>query len=128
MEEFARHGELTLAWEMAKFEADKAREEVKAAIVDRLFQSNERERELLRQEREELKEERRAQQDRYIMKEPVEAMSPNSKYFWNSEKANVVRRRLVREARARGDGPSTTRGDDPSTTNWLGDDIPFMMD
>ena len=31
MEELARQGELTLVREMAKFEADKAREEAKAA-------------------------------------------------------------------------------------------------
>ena len=90
MEELARHGELTWAREMAKFEADKAREEAKAAMAKRLFQANERGRELFSQEREELKEERRAQQDRDIMKEPVEAMSLNSKYFWNSKKADVV--------------------------------------
>ena len=115
MEELARQGELTLAREMAKFEADKAREEAKVAATERLFQANERERELLRQEREELKEERRAQQDRDIMKEPVDAMSPNSKYFWNSEKADVVQRR-----HASRDGPSTTK--------WLGDDFSFKRD
>ncbi|KAM1746441.1 hypothetical protein ACFX11_013071 [Malus domestica] len=45
MEELARQGELTLTREMAKFEADKAREEVKVAAVEREFQANERERE-----------------------------------------------------------------------------------
>ncbi|KAM2449737.1 hypothetical protein PS1_019808 [Malus domestica] len=45
MEELARQGELTLAREMAKFEVDNAREEAKAAAVERLFQANERERE-----------------------------------------------------------------------------------
>ena len=50
MEELARQGELTLAREMAKFEADKARDEAKAAAVEREFQANERERKLLRQE------------------------------------------------------------------------------
>ncbi|KAM1121959.1 hypothetical protein ACFX1X_003615 [Malus domestica] len=59
MEELARQCELTLALEIAKFEANKARDEAKAATAERLFQANERERELLRQEREELKEERR---------------------------------------------------------------------
>ena len=42
MEELARQHELTLAWEMAKFEADKARDEAKAAAVERAFQANER--------------------------------------------------------------------------------------
>ena len=74
MKELARQGELTLAREMAKFEANKARDEAKAAAAERLFQANEKERELLRQESEKLKEERMAQQDRDIMKEPVEAI------------------------------------------------------
>ncbi|KAM2216291.1 hypothetical protein ACFXTI_022797 [Malus domestica] len=61
MEELTRHCELTLAREMAKFAADKAREETKAAVVEREFQANQRERELLRQEREPVREERMAQ-------------------------------------------------------------------
>ncbi|KAM1202305.1 hypothetical protein ACFX2J_018268 [Malus domestica] len=122
MEELACQGELTLAWEIAKFEVDKAREEAKAAAIERAFQANERERELLRQEREHVREERMAQQDRDIMNTPLEGKSPNSKYFWKSEKVDVVRMRRAREARARGDGPSTTRKDHPSTTNWLSDD------
>ncbi|XP_070669079.1 uncharacterized protein [Malus domestica] len=101
---------------MAKFEADKAREEAKGAAVERAFQANERERELLRQEREHVREERMAQRDRDIMNTPLEGKSPNSKYFWKSEKAEVVRMRRAREARARGDGPSTTSEDHPSTT------------
>ena len=105
MEELACQGELTLVREMAKFEANKARNEAKTADAEKLFQTNERERELLRQEREEHKEERRAQQDRDIMKKPVEGKSLNSKYFWNSEKVDVVRRRRARETRARGDDP-----------------------
>ena len=52
----------------------------------------------------------------------LEGMSSNSKYFWQSEKVDVVQRRLAREARSRQDGPSTTRQDDPSTTDWLSDD------
>ena len=51
------------------------------------------------------------------MNTPLEGKSPNSKYFWKSEKADVVRRRRAREARASGDGPSTTREDHPSTPN-----------
>ncbi|KAM1980123.1 hypothetical protein FF1_037435 [Malus domestica] len=47
MEELTRHSELTLAREIAKFEADKAREEAKVAAVERKFQANQRERELL---------------------------------------------------------------------------------
>ncbi|KAM1127412.1 hypothetical protein ACFX2B_036969 [Malus domestica] len=47
MEELTRHSELTLAREIAKFEADKAREEAKVAAVERKFQVNQRERELL---------------------------------------------------------------------------------
>ncbi|KAM1761243.1 hypothetical protein ACFX12_004032 [Malus domestica] len=113
MEELARQGELTLARKMAKFEVDKA----KAPAVERLFQANERERKLLRQEREIHKEERRAQQDCDIMNTPVDAMHPNSKYFWNSKKADVVRMRRTRDEGASGDGPSTT--------NWLGDDFSF---
>ena len=54
------------------------------------------------------------------MKEPVDAMSPNSKYFWNSEKADMMRRRRERDQGASEDGPSTT--------NWLGDDFPFTRD
>lgn len=122
MEELARHSELTLAREMAKFEVDKARDEAKAVAVDREFQANERERELLRKERELVREERMAQRDREVMNTPLEGKSPNSKFFWKSEKEDVVRRRRAREARVRGDGPSTTREDDPSTTNWLSDD------
>ncbi|KAM0977367.1 hypothetical protein ACFX13_020488 [Malus domestica] len=64
-----------------------------------------------------------AQRDRDIMNTPLERKSPNSKYFWKSEKADVVRRRRrAREARARGDGLSTTKEDHPCTTNWLSDD------
>ncbi|KAM1126699.1 hypothetical protein ACFX2B_041348 [Malus domestica] len=99
---------------MAKFEADKAREEAKAAAMEREFQANQRERELLRQERELVREERMAQRDREIMNTPLEGKSPNSKYFWKSEKEDVVRRRRAREVRARGDGPSRK--------NWLSDD------
>ena len=90
MEELTRHNELTLAREMAKFEANKAREEAKAATIEREFQANERERELLRQEMELVREERMAQRDREIMNTPLEGKSPNSKYFWKSEKADVV--------------------------------------
>ena len=122
MEELTRQGELTLARELAKYEADKAREDAKAATIEREFQSNERERQLLRQEREHVREERRAQRDREIMNTPLEGKSPNSKFFWKSEKGDVVRRRRAREARARQDGPNTTREDHPSTTNWLSDD------
>ncbi|KAM1038180.1 hypothetical protein ACFX2I_032787 [Malus domestica] len=114
MEELIRHSELTLAREIAKFEADKARDEAKAAAVEREFQANQRERKLLRQERELVREERMTRQDREIMNMPLEEKSPNSKYFWKSEKEDVVHKRRAREVRARGDGPSTT--------NWLSDD------
>ncbi|KAM1528983.1 hypothetical protein ACFX1Z_018246 [Malus domestica] len=43
MEELASQCELTLAREMAKFEADKARDEAKAAAIEREFQANQRE-------------------------------------------------------------------------------------
>ena len=119
MQELARQGELTLARELAKYEAEKARDEAKAAAIQQAFQAEQRERELLRQERELLREERIAQRDRDIMNTRLEGMSPNSKYFWQSEKADVVQRRRAREARSRQDGPSTTRQDDPSTTYWL---------
>ena len=56
------------------------------------------------------------------MNTPLEGKSPNSKFFWKSEKADVVRRRRAREAIASQGGPSTTREDHPSTTNWLSDD------
>ncbi|KAM1493244.1 hypothetical protein FF1_025049 [Malus domestica] len=114
MEELTRHSEFTLAREMAKFEVDKARDEAKVAAVEREFQANQRERELLRQERELVREERMAQRDCEIMNTPLEGKSPNSKYFWKSKKEDVVRRRRAREARARGDGLSST--------NWLSDD------
>ena len=122
MQELARQGELTLARELAKYEADKARDEAKAADVQQEFQANERERQLLRQERELVREERMAQRDRDFMNTPLEGKSPNSKYFWQSEKDDVVQRRRARQARSRGHGPSTTRQDHPSTTNWLSDD------
>ncbi|XP_068336454.1 uncharacterized protein [Pyrus communis] len=121
MEELTRQGELTLV-RVAKYEADKAREEAIATAIEREFQANERERELLRQEREHVREERMVQRDREILNMPLQGKSPNSKFFWKSEKANVVRMRRAREARARQDGPSTTREDHPSTTNWLNDD------
>ncbi|KAM2646497.1 hypothetical protein EV1_019902 [Malus domestica] len=117
MEERPHQDELTLALEIAKFEADKAREEVKVAAVERAFQANKREKELLRQEIEQFREERMAQRDRDIMNTTLEGKSSNSKYFWKSEKTDVVQRR-----QARGNGPSTTREDNPSTTNWLSDD------
>ncbi|XP_050158647.1 uncharacterized protein LOC126632318 [Malus sylvestris] len=82
MEDLARQGELNLALEMAKFEADKAREDAKAAAFERKFEADERERELLRQEREHRREERMAERDRDIMKEPLEGKSPDFKYFW----------------------------------------------
>ncbi|KAM1439542.1 hypothetical protein ACFXTO_013387 [Malus domestica] len=116
MEDLAHQGELTVAREMAKCEADKAREDAKVAAFEKKFETNEKERELLRQEREHRKEERMAKQDRNIMKKPLEGKSLNPKYFWKSEKADVMRRRRAREARVRGDGPSTTTEDHPSTT------------
>ena len=122
MEELTRQGELTLARELAKDEADKADKASKAAAVEREFYANERERELLRQEREHVREERRAQQDREIMNMSLEGKSPNSKFFWKSEKADVVRRRRARETIASQGGSSTAREDHPSTTNWLSDD------
>lgn len=69
-----------------------------------------------------LREERIAQRDRDIMNTCLEGMSSNSKYFWQSEKVDVVQRRRAREARSRQDGPSITRQDDPSTTYWLSGD------
>ena len=51
------------------------------------------------------------------MNTPLEGKSSNSNYFWMSEKADVVRMRRAREARASGDGPRTTREDHPSTTH-----------
>ncbi|KAM1243273.1 hypothetical protein ACFX2G_035554 [Malus domestica] len=122
MQELVHQGELTLARELAKYEAEKARDEAKVAAIQQAFQAEQRERELLRQERELLREERIAQLDRDIMNTHLEGMSPNSKYFWQSEKADVVQRRCAREARSRQDSPSTTRQDDPSTTDWLSDD------
>ena len=122
MQELAHQGELTLVRELAKYDAEKARDEAKAAAIQQAFQAEQRERKLLRQERELLREERIAQRDRDIMNMCLEGMSPNSKYFWQSEKADVVQRRRAREARSRQDDPSTTRQDDPSTTDWLSDD------
>ncbi|XP_050159030.1 uncharacterized protein LOC126632622 [Malus sylvestris] len=90
MQELARQGELTLARELAKYEAEKARDEAKVAAIQQAFQAEQRERELLRQEKELLREERIAQRDRDIMNTRLEGMSSNSKYFWQSEKADVV--------------------------------------
>ncbi|XP_070670574.1 uncharacterized protein [Malus domestica] len=122
IQELARQGELTLARELAKYEAEKARDEAKVAAIQQAFQAEQREKELLRQERELLREERIAQRDRDIMNTHLEGMYPNSKYFWQSEKADVVQMRRAREARSRQDGPSTIRQDDPSTTDWLSGD------
>ncbi|KAM1671551.1 hypothetical protein ACFXTN_036550 [Malus domestica] len=44
MQELARQGELTLAWELAKYEAEKARDEAKAAAIQQAFQAEQRER------------------------------------------------------------------------------------
>ncbi|KAM2947365.1 hypothetical protein FF1_034498 [Malus domestica] len=40
MQELARQGELTLARELAKYEVEKARDEVKAAAIQQAFQLN----------------------------------------------------------------------------------------
>ncbi|KAM1210128.1 hypothetical protein ACFX2J_015566 [Malus domestica] len=75
MEELAHQGQMTLARKMAKFEADKTREKAKTAAVEKAFQANEREIELLRQEREHIREEKMAQQDCEIFLEVGESRS-----------------------------------------------------
>ncbi|KAM1866698.1 hypothetical protein ACFX13_009515 [Malus domestica] len=70
-------------------------------------------REALNRENEMLREERMAQVDCDTMNKPLVGLSPNLKYFWTSEKRDVVQKRRARDAEtSRGDSSYT----DPSTT------------
>ncbi|KAM1720673.1 hypothetical protein COP1_022377 [Malus domestica] len=129
MEELARQGELNMARE-------KARDEKKVAAMATIIAANEacdaaakrqreivnRENELVRQvlhrENEMLREERMAQADRDTMSKSLVGLSPNSKYFWTSEKRDVVRRRCARDAETSQGGSTYTNhsNQDPSTT------------
>ncbi|KAM1921199.1 hypothetical protein ACFX15_024903 [Malus domestica] len=129
MEELARQGELNMAQE-------KARDEEKVAAMAAIIAANEahdaaagrqreivnRENELVRQalhrENEILREERMAQADCDTMSKSLVGMSPNSKYFWTSEKRDVVRKRRARDAETSQWGSSYINhsNQDPSTT------------
>ena len=65
-----------------------------------------------------LREEMIAQADRDIMNKSLVGMSPNSKYFWTSEKRDIVRRRRERDAETSRGGYSYTNlsNEDPNTT------------
>ncbi|CAN6690933.1 unnamed protein product [Malus baccata var. baccata] len=129
MEELTRQGELNMAREKARDEekvaamtaiiaATRARDvatERQREIVNR---ENELVREALHRENEMLREERMAQADRDTMSKSLIGLSPNSKYFWTSEKKDVMRRRRARDVETSQMGSSYTNHgiQDPSTT------------
>ena len=58
-----------------------------------------------------------AQADRDTMSKSLVGLSPNSKYFWTSEKRDVMRRRRARDAETSQGGSSYfCDNQDPSTT------------
>ncbi|KAM3000573.1 hypothetical protein FF2_036965 [Malus domestica] len=81
-------------------------------------QENELVREALHRENEMLREERMAQADRDTMSKSLVRLSPNSKYFWPSEKSDVMRMRHARDAETSQGGSSYINhgNQDPSTT------------
>ena len=124
MEELARQGELNMAREAARDEEKDAAMAAILAVTERRDATAERQREIvnrenemirdaLNQENEMLREERMARADRDTMNKPLVGLSPNSKYFWTSEKRDVVRRRRARDAETSRGGYSYTN---PSTT------------
>ena len=129
MEELARQGELTMARENARDEektatmtALLAATEARDAAAERqreiLNRENELIREALHRENEMLREERMAQVDRDTMNKSLVGLSPNSKYFWTTEKRDVVRRRRARDAETSGGGSSyrNPSNENPTTT------------
>ncbi|KAM1903595.1 hypothetical protein ACFX13_041089 [Malus domestica] len=100
---------------IAATEARDAAAERQKEIVNR---ENELVRQALHQENEILREERMAQADRDTMSKSLVRLSPNSKYFWTSEKKDMVRRRRARDAETSQGGSSYTNhsNQDPSTT------------
>ena len=129
MEELARQGELTMAREKARDEEKNAAMAALLAVTEARDAAAERQREIvnrenelvreaLQRENEMLREERMAQADRDTMSKSLIGMSPNSKYFWSSEKKDVMRRRRARDAETSQGGSSYTNhsNQDPSTT------------
>lgn len=129
MEELTRQGELNMAWEKTKDEekaaalaaiiaATEARDEATERQREIVNRENEMIREALHRENEMLREERMAQTDRDTMNKSLVGLSPNSKYFWTSEKRDVVRRRRARDADTSQGGSSyrNPSNQDPSTT------------
>ncbi|KAM1813320.1 hypothetical protein ACFX11_027144 [Malus domestica] len=129
MEELARQGELNMAREKARDEEKVAAmatiiasTEARDAAAERQREIVNRENELVRQalhrENEMLREKRMALADRDIMSKSLVGLSPNSKYFWTSEKRDVMRRRRARDAETSQGGSSYTNhsNEDPSTT------------
>ncbi|KAM1055812.1 hypothetical protein ACFX2A_029960 [Malus domestica] len=100
---------------LAATEARDAAAERQREVVNR---ENELVREALHRENELLREERMAQADRDTMSKSLVGLSPNSKYFWTSEKRDVMRRRRARDAETSQGGSSYTNygNQDPSTT------------
>ncbi|KAM1481839.1 hypothetical protein ACFXTO_034216 [Malus domestica] len=118
MEELARHEEKVAAMAaiiIATTEARDAAAERQREIVNR---KNELVRQALHRENEMLRKERIAQADRDTISKSLVGLSPNSKYFWISEKRDVVRRRHARDAETSQGGSSYTNhsNQDPSTT------------
>ncbi|XP_050117217.1 uncharacterized protein LOC126594971 [Malus sylvestris] len=128
MEELTRQGELNMAREkvrdeekvaamaaiLAATEARDAAAERQREVVNR---ENELVREALHRENELLREERMAQADRDTMSKSLVGLSPNSKYFWTSEKRDVMRRRRARDAETSQGGSSNfCDNQDPRTT------------
>ena len=129
MEELARQGELTMVREKARDEekdaamaALLAATEACEAVAERQREILNRENELIREaphrENEILREERMAQVDRDTMNKSLVGLSLNSKYFWTSEKKDVVRRRRARDVETSGGGSSyrNPSNEDPTTT------------
>ncbi|KAM2937409.1 hypothetical protein FF1_037311 [Malus domestica] len=100
---------------IATTEARGAADERQREVVNR---ENELVREALHRENEMLREERMAQADRDTMSKSLVGLSLNSKYFWPSEKRDVMRRRRARDAETSQGGSSYINhgNQDPSTT------------
>ena len=100
---------------LAATKAYDAMTERQREIVNR---ENELVREALHRENEMLREERMAQADCDTMSKSLIGLSPNSKYFWSSEKRDVMRRRRARDAETSQGGSSYTNhsNQDPRTT------------
>ncbi|KAM2763471.1 hypothetical protein PS2_015076 [Malus domestica] len=116
MDELARQSELNVARETARDEAKAATMEAILAATERGDAANERQREILNRESQMLRKEIMAQANRDTMNNLLEEMSPNSKYFWISEKRDVVRMRRAKDKETSRGGSSYT---DPSFLNFV---------